>query len=121
MKVEKEVNGDLPEDERIRIVQSGLLTIAREHFRLHVAFYESRSKSSQRWNSEWNIELHVKRGRRQNHRADRRGVIVDPGCDGNGSGDVREHKHVFERDAETLRNIKRQGVPIFDDVVKRLC
>src|SRR5262249_58173623 len=104
MKVEKEVNGDLPEDELIRIVQSGSLTIAREHFRLHVAFYESRSKNSQRWNSEWNIELHVKCGRRQNHRADRRGVIGDPGCGGNGGRTGREGNHLFSPGGRTSRN-----------------
>jgi len=42
------------------------------------------------------------RGRRENHGADRRRVIMDPGCDGDGGETMREHDHVFDRDAELL-------------------
>ena len=46
---------------------------------------------------------------------------MDPGCDGDGSETVREHDHVFDRDAELLRNMTRKGVHIFDHIVKTLC
>ena len=34
---------------------------------------------------------------------------------------MREHNHVFDRDAELLRNMTRKGIHIFDYVVKTLC
>src|SRR4029077_1483837 len=98
-----------------------MFTIVRKHFRFYVALYESRSKDSQRRNCEWNVELHVKCGSCQNHGADRWCIIVDPGCDGDGGEAVREHDHVFDRDAELLRNMTHKGVNIFDHVVKTLC
>ena len=42
VKIEKNVHGDLPEDERIGVVARGLFAIVREHFRFHVALHESR-------------------------------------------------------------------------------
>src|SRR5436305_2472664 len=108
MEIEKQVDRDLPEYQRIGIVANGLLPIVREHFRFHVALYESRSKDSERRNSEWNVKLHVECGRRQNYGADRRSVIVQPSCGRDGGEAVREHDHVFDRDAELLRDVTRK-------------
>src|SRR5207248_1313047 len=112
---------DLPEDERIGIIAGGLFTIMRKHFRFHVALYKSQSTDSERRNSEWNVELHAKCGRRQNHGANWGRVIVDPGCDGDGGETVREHDHVFDRDAELPRNMTRKDIHIFDYIVNTLC
>src|SRR6476646_7986657 len=121
MEVEEHIDCDLAKDEWVGIVASGLLPIVREHFRFYVALHKSRSKNSQRRNCEWNVEPHVKCSRRQDHRADWRRVIVDPGCDRDGSKTVREYDHIFDRDAELLRNVTRKGVHIFDHVMKAVC
>src|SRR5262249_58632408 len=113
--------GDLTEDTRDTIVWGSLCTIVRGHFRFQIAVYESWPKNSQRRNSKWNVELHVKCGRCQNHCADRRRVIVYPGCQGDRSETMLDHDHVFDRDAELFRNMPREGVYILNHVVETFC
>ena len=95
VKIEKQVDRDLPKDERIGLVTRCLLAVVREHFRFHVALHEARPKQSQRRNRERNVELHMKCGGGENHRSYRRRVIVDPSHGRDGGETVRDHDHIF--------------------------
>ena len=118
MKIEQNIDRDLPKDQRVRFVNGRLLVIVRQHFRFDVTLHVTAAKQGlfqpQRRNSEGNVELHVKSRRRQNHGANRRRIIMHPRRHANGGKTVREQDHVLQGDAVRLGNMSRKRVYIFD-------
>ena len=120
MEIDKNIDRDLAENEPVGIVTSSLLFVVREHLRLDVALHITRAEQflfqPQNWNGEWKVEFYVKRRRGQNHRPNRRRIIVHPRCHADAGKAVREHNHVFERDAVPPRNVAHKGVHILDHI-----
>src|ERR1700726_4348385 len=64
VEIDKNIDRDLAEDQRVGIVTSSLLFVVREHLRLDVTLHVTRAEQflfqPQNWNREWNVEFHVK-------------------------------------------------------------
>ena len=60
----------------------------------------------------------MERSRREDHGANRRGIIVHPCRNRHGGQAVREHDHIFHLDAVSLRDVPRKGVHVFDHIMQ---
>src|SRR6266487_7145449 len=99
-----------------------LLLVSSQELRFDVTLDLARAEQisfySQKRNGEGNVKLHAKRSCSQNHRANRRRVIVHPSRDTDRGKAVSENDHVLDRDFVALGNMARKSVHISDHVGK---
>ena len=117
MQINQNVDRDLPKNQRVGVIERSLRRIVREHLCFHVALHVTGSDEflfqPQRRDRERDVKPNAKRRSGENHGADRRRVIVDPGRDGDRADAVCQHDHVFQRVAVMIADVAHKRVHVF--------
>ena len=119
MEIEKHVDGDLPEDERVAAVSIGFRGIVCQQLRLDVALDESRTQERlsqpQKRHGRWGVELDAECRRREHHAAKWRSAVVHPRGGDHRPNAVGHHDHVLRADPVFARDVTDEGRGIFDE------
>ncbi len=122
VQIEKDVDRDLPKDERIARVSRRFHGIVRQHFRAHVALHLPCAApfllQAQAREGERHVNFHLEGGRREDERANRRRVIVHPRAHRDRSQAVREQNHVLEGEVEAHCDMPNERIDVLDHVRK---
>ena len=120
VQVEQHVDGDLAEDQRILLVARCLSAVVRQQACLDVAPHVSRTEQclpqAEQRDRTGDVELHAERRRREDHPADGRREIMDPGSGDDRSHAVGDDHHVLRTDAVVVRDMRNERVGILDKV-----
>jgi hypothetical protein len=116
LQAEQDVDRNRSRQKRVGIVTRDARRIVRQELRLDVARDEEvadeLAHQAQPRQRERDVELHPERRRGEDHAADRRRVVMDPGGDEHGANALRHDADVLRREAVLCGDVVDEGLHV---------